>query len=131
MIMSFWKNFKSLKKWKSNLTLVPFVVVFINAIAPLRQTKTSNSKNGNIVESKVFVIYKYLMLFFQFFEKLLNFHWWWWHQRGSNCNNILVVIYWNCLFNLFTSTRMSHKKTSNCKENYFPISINGLSSTQL
>lgn len=58
MIMSFWKNFKSLKKWKSDLTLVPFVVVLINTIAPLRQTKKSNNKNEDIVESKVFVICK-------------------------------------------------------------------------
>jgi hypothetical protein len=58
MIMSFWKNFKSFKIWKNDLTLVPFVVVLINMNVPLRQTKTSKSKNEDVVESKVFVIYK-------------------------------------------------------------------------
>jgi hypothetical protein len=52
------KEFKILKKWKSNLTLIPFVVVLINMIAPLRQTKTSNSKNEDTMESKKIVIYK-------------------------------------------------------------------------
>jgi hypothetical protein len=89
--MSFWKNFKYLKKWKCHLTLVPFVVVRINMITPLRQN--NNNKMKILWNLKFYLFINNSCIFF---SSLTNF----WISIGDGDikgDLIAIISMWLCI----------------------------------